>query len=285
MSSIIRSFCISGICLMCMFDLYDGVNASVVYTLDNSSCTDPTFPTDIPANTTLISIRYCPITDIPARALDHLNALKILQLWYDRKLTTFPNLTAVASTLEVVYLRETDIVYINPTWLNALYKLRKLKLEDNPRLNHIPDVQGMSNLRILELKYDNFTSIPHLTYYINLETLTMKGNNNSIQVSQFHTSFLSSVKSLDVADVLSNVILPTTCPKSVSDLNIDATGSGLDLCDCRHTWLKNAAEHSATVNLDDTTCNGSQWNELSTEELITVCDNSAISDDQGMLYS
>jgi len=93
------------------------------------------------------------------------------------------------------------------------------------------------------------------------------------------------VKTLHVANVLGKVILPTTCPKSVSDFNIDATGSDLDLCDCRHVWLKNAAERSATVNVEDTTCNGSQWKESSTEELITVCDNSAISDEQGMLYS
>ena len=174
MKLIISSFCISVVCVWSLLILIR--RGSATYSHGSSGCTDPEFPDDIRETETIVFIMYCPITDIPVGALDHVTGLSMIYFWRIDVLTTFPNLTGVAKTLYYVDLRYTDLVYINPTWLDALYNLHILIFITNRRLNHIPDVQGLNKLMRLSLTGSNFSSLPQLTYCTKLQTLRLDQN-------------------------------------------------------------------------------------------------------------
>jgi len=268
MSLIIHSFCISIVCVL-LYCMVGSASYTFTYKL-LQSCQETDFPLNVPTRTTILKICYCPITTVPAGALDQLTALKEIHFEKIPELTMFPNLTGVADTLEVLVLRHINLVYINPTWLNALHKLLKLTIEDSP-IDYIPDVQGLSNLQALTLIDTNFRAIPHLVSCTNLTELILERNRYIGSISQFRSSFLTNVKKLHVSDVTDLVILPTTCPKDVSGLEIVVNELCLDICDCRNVWLKNAAERSATVHVFDVKCSLNRWVDSSTEELISVC--------------
>jgi len=261
--------CYLSVAFACMFWIL--ITSGEGYEYGSTGCTDPTFPTDIPATETSVLIQYCPISAIPAGSVDHLINVTSFTIREIPELTTFPNLIALAATLQEVVLEKNNIMYINSTWMNALHNLRSLTIIRNPSLDHIPDIKGMPYLLALDFDSNNLSSIPNIINCTNLATLGLNNNFHITRVTTFQSSLLSSVSSLQIDDAAELVFLPSTCPKSVSTFDVIVHDTSLDLCDCRNAWLKNAKERGAYIGATSVKCDGSYWSDLSIDQLLAVC--------------
>ena len=73
----------------------------------------------------------------------------------------FPDLKTVVNTLTHLELKYDQIVYINPTFLEALQILVGLNLRSNT-LSSFPDVRGPAILTKLVMNSNNFVEFPML---------------------------------------------------------------------------------------------------------------------------
>ena len=64
---------------------------------------------------------------------------------------------------------------------------------------------------------------------------------------------------------------PTTCPADPSAMHLEFQGSAIELCECRHVWVKMVKEMGAWVQHDNPTCAVTSWIEASTQDLIDSC--------------
>ena len=114
--------------LLALFSLVNSVEA-FIFTLSNTGL--HSFPGNlIPADVTKLMVNVNSLSEISPSDLEHLNSLEYLGIG-DNLFQEFPNLTAVAATLNKVYAYGNNINYVDPLILESLYKLTHLSLQYN----------------------------------------------------------------------------------------------------------------------------------------------------------
>ena len=248
------------------------------------------FPTDIPVDVTILKVDQNYIDYVPPEALQGLPVLFVIDL-SDNGLTVFPDLTAVANSLEILEIYLNNIAIIDGALLEALYKLTRLDLSDNdlavfPTLTSGP----CYSLTYLNLSQNPLVSTPSFVQYTILSwlllsntdlkqapavgegvTLTMLELDNTA-ITEISVEFMSklSVETLIIMDS-PVALLPSPCVADLSDVILLATPP-LPVCECRHVWLKAAVEMGAAIDVgSDPLCSGNLWSTSSMAELLDAC--------------
>ena len=203
-----------------------------VYIKSTVSCTDTQFPTDIDTTETEVEIKYCPLDEVPAGALDHLTSLERFRLTHMPTLQAFPNVTAVGSTLTNLELWHNAISYINPDFLNALVVLQLLNLGENTFLSSIPDVPSLTSLTQLYIHGNNFTEVPHLTDSQSMRVLDIS-DNPITTIKQEDFEIMKAIKILVLKESTVNELPDFFHLSKLVDLCLD--GSSLNLMPAHHT--------------------------------------------------
>lgn len=238
----------------------------------DKTCTYTSIPKNIPVNESNVRICYCPFIGITPGSFDYLTNLESLTLNDMPTLKNFPNLTGVAETLQLVQLYNNDIRYINTSYINALINVVLISLTGNKKLNYLPNLHGLSKLEQIYLLNTGISSLPDFNEIApSLNIVILNFANGIMQyASPANSAALFKLKVLNLNHLTNLEFLPTTCPRH-RNIRLDGIGSGLKWCDCRHAWIKEAAEEGAVVNMDYTECKGKVWSSISTAEFIDVC--------------
>ena len=213
------------------------VNAQITYNGYNLALT--TVPENIPANTQTLVLSVNQLTTIPAGSLSNLTQLTFLRL-DNNKLTTFPDIQSVSSTLVTLHLQYNQITYIDPLFLNALVKIVTLHLFWNTGLGSFPDVSGPGNsLSVLLLGVCGIGNFPGMTSMRNLTKLQLTGNT----IAEIKANSLIGLDSLQILEL--NKLLLTEVPdlREVTDtlveLNLDGIVSIQEVEQSRFAQLRN----------------------------------------------
>ena len=277
------------ITLLLLFSLFQPVPAPT----DTRSGTGLTsFPTDFDPAVTKIMLTTNSITDIPPSELTNLPVLNYIGI-AENSLTVFPDLTPIAGTLEKLYAYENLMTTVDGTLLEALNVLTHLSLQNN-LLTTFPTITSGS---CLTLEYLNIANNPivspiYLDQFVVLNDLWLKYTEVS-EIPDVGASSQTLVKlrleSTNVVEVpvkkitaLANVEwlyftstsvtnVPSPCNVVVADLDVRVTSTSVDLCSCRHVWMKLVEELGGKVVFDDMDCYGETWSTTNTQHLIDNC--------------
>lgn len=135
-------------------------------------------PSDIPLNTSTLDLSYNSIAVFDSEKLAGCNQMEEI-IMTSNQLTSFPNLTHVASTLRYLKLNRNQITVVNYNFLDALQNLFHLKLHNN-LLTSLPNPPGPSQtLSDLDVGDNQFGKrLPRLDIIgKNLHSLRIDGTN------------------------------------------------------------------------------------------------------------
>lgn len=96
-----------------------GSKCEYVYSIYQAQRTDDNFPVSIPTQTTELQLSSNQFTRIESEALYGLGNVTWASI-QDNNLISFPNLTYMAASLKLIYLKGNAISYVNAEYLNML---------------------------------------------------------------------------------------------------------------------------------------------------------------------
>ena len=142
---------------------------------------------DIPKNVSLIHFRKGnDLIDIDFFPNTFTN-LTIITLMKHPRITYFPNLVNVSSTLLELNIRQCSLRTVNEAFLQALVNLKILDLKKNQLTSPFPDMDASRGCSILKLQLNvnRLSEVPHLPVIARtLHNLTIAANENITSVSR-----------------------------------------------------------------------------------------------------
>ena len=135
-----------------------------------------TFPSDIPADTTIINIQHAQLISIPDDAFDDFFQLETLVLAFN-PIPKTPNLIPVGGTLKALNMNACGLTVFNATVYNELRVLQNLNLRGN-RLTSFPyvPVGPRGSLTFLHLQLNRLVSFPPVAGYKRLYFVIISDN-------------------------------------------------------------------------------------------------------------
>jgi Leucine-rich repeat (LRR) protein len=131
-------------------------------------CNLTSFPSTIAPEETIVEFNNCPFSEIYPGEIDYLTALIELIMINNPRITNFPNLTAVAGTLQSLRMGDCSVTYIPPELLSPLVNLKKLNLARN-QLTVLPIVPELTQMTNLLMRQNRLTEVPDVTAWTTLE--------------------------------------------------------------------------------------------------------------------
>ena len=185
-------------------------------------------------------------------------ALSLLQV-----LVAIPSATAVkyisaqTSIPAVSPITETDVMVLNC-----------------PAITSIP-TGSFSYLNFLTVFTASNTGIEEMPDWTGVEdTLKQLVIINSPAFTKAAPGRMAILKGLDMLQIKSTPIehIPTTCPYDPAAFEVHTTGSPLKVCDCNNAWIKQAHKMGMITVIADQICDdGNSWLDMSTAQLLEVC--------------
>lgn len=163
----------------------------------SAGCHLAVFPHDIQENVTIMDVSWNEMINISS--LPNLTNLLVLKV-SNNFLESFPELNAVAASLETLWMSSNKISYIDPVYLDALVNLVYLDLSSN-ELSLFPVVTGPRFLRYLDLGYNgglNFPDLTHIGGELNQLTLT------DCNITEVQETLIAPLTKLEILSLDSN---------------------------------------------------------------------------------
>ena len=263
---------------------------AVTDTRSNTGLTD--FPTDVNADVTKLMLTTNAITHVPPGAIQNLPVLNYLGIAANL-FTAFPNLTAVADSLENLYAYDNEIAVVDGTLLEALHKLKKLSLQSNNLVSFPTLTSGACHsLTYLNLAENPLATTPSFMHYTALSDLWLHTTDitdfpaigdaillistvrlEKTLITEVPSEFLSGMTSLVALKLTSSSVssIPSPCGVDMSSLTVLAKSTDIPVCECRHVWLKVAVGEGADIQVDDADCSGYMWSTSTVQQLLDAC--------------
>ena len=235
-------------CIFIVMALYVniGIVTSVVRYKNNSAGLTE-FPDDIPFDVEEIHLNQ---NDINAIDLSYFPALTYISL-NKNKLTQFPNLDNVKTTLEYLYLP-----------INEIRSVEKLPM--------------MTALQTIGLSLNKLRKFPDVTSAAGtLTNLALMGN----FISFIPNHLVEPLINLEYLKIGDNILtsLPNFCTMGPTALEVEASGNPF-FCDWKMGYAKSAEVHKKIEFVDEVTCAAPPslsrvpWNEITLQNLTWACE-------------
>jgi hypothetical protein len=250
------------------------VTNAVGYTYNNVTAV----PTDIPDDATTISVVNSPsLLVLRNGELDHLTQVIVLRIDNNANLEMIEE--AVFDELEQLdrlHLHNNNIMALALGIFDKLSNVYYLTVSHN-NIQTLPNgvFDQTRQLTQLSLHSNQIKSLPEGIFdqLAKLKTLKLR-NNNLVTLPQGIFEKLSLLEDLELSANLFTSVPPLCQMEEMTGLYMTLYNNpNLDMCLCRHAWLKQAQEDGATVQIDDKPCKpgGEMWSAMSLSLLLQQC--------------